>query len=36
MTIIHASRLNERGNPGDGRIFITNIDEGYTISDQLL
>ena len=35
-TIIHSASIENRGKPGDGRIFVTKIDEGYTISDQLL
>lgn len=37
-TIIHAARMagKDKGKPGDGRIFVTHLDEGYTISDQLL
>ncbi len=34
--IIHGARDGVRGRPGDGRIFVHTLDEGYTISDQLI
>lgn len=32
--IIGAARSGETGSPGDGRVFVTTIDESYTISSQ--
>lgn len=36
QTIISACQTKPKGTPGDGRIFINRLDEGYTISQQLL
>ena len=33
--IIHSAKSGERGSSGDGRIFVTDIEETYTISEQL-
>ena len=35
-TIIAICQTQPKGTAGDGRIFITRLDEGYTISEQLL
>lgn len=35
-TIINISKTPPKGKAGDGRIFVNHIDEGYTISTQLL
>lgn len=32
--IINAAKSGEVGNSGDGRIFITDISESYTISEE--
>lgn len=32
--IIKSARMTEEGNPGDGKIFVTNIEEEYSISEQ--
>lgn len=32
--IIKSARVTENGNPGDGKIFVTNIEEEYSISEQ--
>ena len=32
--IMETARTGEKGNPGDGRIFVTPVDEAYTISSQ--
>lgn len=32
--IIKSARMTENGSPGDGRIFVTNIEEEYSISEQ--
>lgn len=32
--IMKTARTGEKGNPGDGRIFVTPVDEAYTISSQ--
>ncbi len=32
--IIQAAKCGEHGNKGDGKIFVTDIDECYTISEQ--
>lgn len=34
-TIINTAKTGKSGKAGDGRIFITEIIEGYTISQQL-
>lgn len=31
-TIMHSARSGEKGQAGDGKIFITPIEEAYTIS----
>lgn len=36
QTIISACQTKPKETPGDGRIFINRLDEGYTISQQLL
>lgn len=33
--IIHTAKSGEHGSSGDGRIFVTDIEETYTISEQL-
>lgn len=35
-TIIKIARTIESGKAGDGRIFVSYIDEGYTISQSVL
>lgn len=35
-TIIRTARTAEAGKAGDGRIFVSYIDEGYTISQSVL
>lgn len=35
-TIIAMCQTKPKGIAGDGRIFINHLDEGYTISQQLL
>lgn len=32
--IIKSAKTTEEGNPGDGKIFVTNIEEEYSISEQ--
>lgn len=32
--IMRTARTGEKGNFGDGRIFVSTVDEGYTISNQ--
>ena len=34
--IMQASMTGERGNPGDGKIFVSPVYESYTISTQSL
>lgn len=31
-TILQAEMTGERGNPGDGKIFVSPVYESYTIS----
>ncbi len=35
-TIISVCQTKPKGTHGDGRIFINRVDEGYTISQQLI
>ena len=35
-TIMQAAMTGEKGNPGDGKIFISPVYESYTISSQSL
>lgn len=32
--IIKSARAGETGSPGDGKIFVSNIEEEYSISEQ--
>ncbi|MCD7725295.1 MAG: P-II family nitrogen regulator [Clostridiales bacterium] len=32
--IMRVARMGEKGQFGDGRIFVSRVDEGYTISNQ--
>ncbi len=32
--IIHNAKSSDDGNPGDGKIFVTNIEEEYSIGEQ--
>nr|WP_302596842.1 P-II family nitrogen regulator [uncultured Cellulosilyticum sp.] len=32
--IIHSAKSGEKGSSGDGRIFVADIEEAYTISEQ--
>lgn len=34
-TIIHAARTGEKGAYGDGKIFVTPVEEAYTISSGM-
>ena len=34
--IMQASMTGEKGNPGDGKIFVSPVYESYTISTQSL
>lgn len=33
--IINTAKTGETGSPGDGKIFVTNIEEEYTIGEQI-
>ncbi len=32
--IIRSARVGDKGSPGDGKVFVTNIEEEYSISEQ--
>lgn len=32
--IIKGAKTGEKGNPGDGKIFVTDLSESYTISEE--
>lgn len=32
--ILRTAKANETGCPGDGKVFVTNVEEEYSISDQ--
>lgn len=33
--IIHSAKSGERGHAGDGKIFVVDISEAYTISEEI-
>ena len=35
-TILQTAMTGEKGNPGDGKIFVSPVYESYTISTQSL
>lgn len=32
--ILRTAKVGETGNPGDGKVFVTTIEEEYSISEQ--
>lgn len=33
--IIHTAKTGEEGNYGDGKIFVTDVKEAYTVTEEL-